>query len=303
MRSLPAALIIGLVLTTIETRRPDNEVDSVEVPDVSEEESDPVRKLFDDMDENDDGWLTLTEVQDFWRKNGDDRNHEGYFNEADENKDGKLFYPEFLKAIERPRPDSSKRPQRKLFRSRGFPSDDSASNEVPDDSEKEWGVMRPLKKLFNMMDADSDGWLSRSELESFDDKGDFYADFNMADQNNDGKIDFQEFVRAVKKSKPDFYKKPQRKQFKSRGLGEDESESIEDSKELWEVETQLRELFNKMDADQNGSLSRSELESFWNRKGDKGDQSADFNRADQNNDGKIDFQEFEDAVERIHPDI
>ena len=66
----------------------------METPGNSEEDSDEglLRNMFDDLDENSDGYLTRKEVEDFWKNKGNNEDHTGYFDRADVNKDGKITF-------------------------------------------------------------------------------------------------------------------------------------------------------------------------------------------------------------------
>lgn len=126
-----------------------------------------------------------------------------------------------------------------------------------------------LRGIFNEFDLNHDNYIQKEELKSVMQKmgqapttEELNAMFEAADQDKDGKISFEEFVN-IAKANP--------------------------------LSLSLKVVFEELDVDDDGFITRSELRTAFQRMGRPlNDQeiNAIFKHVDTNNDGKINFQEF-----------
>ena len=98
---------------------------------------------------------------------------------------------------------------------------------------------------------------------------------NSVDINNDGKLDFNEFISAA--SAGHFDKKLTKEQI-----------------------AKLEEQFSDADVNKDGFLSKDELKTLLASLGNEIDVSVFLNSVDVNNDGKLDFNEFVIAASAGH---
>ena len=98
---------------------------------------------------------------------------------------------------------------------------------------------------------------------------------NSVDINNDGKLDFNEFISAA--SAGHFDKKLTKEQI-----------------------AKLEEQFSAADINKDGFLSKDELKTLLASLGNEIDVSVFLNSVDVNNDGKLDFNEFVIAASAGH---
>ena len=98
---------------------------------------------------------------------------------------------------------------------------------------------------------------------------------NSVDINNDGKLDFNEFISAA--SAGHFDKKLTKEQI-----------------------AKLEEQFSAADVNKDGFLSKDELKTLLASLGNEIDISVFLNSVDVNNDGKLDFNEFVIAASAGH---
>ena len=98
---------------------------------------------------------------------------------------------------------------------------------------------------------------------------------NSVDINNDGKLDFNEFISAA--SAGHFDKKLTKEQI-----------------------AKLEEQFSAADVNKDGFLSKDELKTLLASLGNEIDVSVFLNSVDVNNDGKLDFNEFVIAASAGH---
>jgi len=131
-----------------------------------------------------------------------------------------------------------------------------------------------LKETFQMFDKDAGGTISMKELQGVLQKlGTSVTDselrdmINSVDENNDGEIDFDEFLGMMKKM-PD-------------------------------SENELKDAFAVFDVNKDGTTSKAELDRILRKFGQKltsQELSAVMAEVDSNGDGEIDFDEFKQAM-------
>ncbi|CAD5209671.1 unnamed protein product [Bursaphelenchus xylophilus] len=126
-----------------------------------------------------------------------------------------------------------------------------------------------LRGIFREFDLNGDGYIQKNELKAVMTKmgqspteEELNAMFNTADKDNDGNIDFNEFL-TIARANP--------------------------------LSLSLRAVFEELDVDGDGHITRSELRTAFQRMGHNlTDQEikAIYKHVDINHDGKINFQEF-----------
>uniref|UniRef100_A0A915A4Y5 EF-hand domain-containing protein n=1 Tax=Parascaris univalens TaxID=6257 RepID=A0A915A4Y5_PARUN len=126
-----------------------------------------------------------------------------------------------------------------------------------------------LRGIFKEFDLNGDGYIQKDELKSVmikmgqcptDDE--LNAMFSAADKDHDGNIDFNEFL-TIAHANP--------------------------------LSLSLKAVFEELDVDGDGCITRSELRTAFQRMGhtlSDTDIKAIYKHVDANNDGKINFQEF-----------
>uniref|UniRef100_A0A8R1XVH7 EF-hand domain-containing protein n=1 Tax=Onchocerca volvulus TaxID=6282 RepID=A0A8R1XVH7_ONCVO len=126
-----------------------------------------------------------------------------------------------------------------------------------------------LRGIFKEFDLNGDGYIQKDELNAVmvkmgqcptDDE--LNAMFSAADTDQDGNIDFDEFLSIA-------YANP--------------------------LSLSLKAIFDELDGDGDGCITRSELRTAFQRMGHTltdGDIKAIYNQIDINRDGKINFNEF-----------
>ncbi|KAI1731434.1 EF hand domain-containing protein [Ditylenchus destructor] len=147
-----------------------------EVGDVGEIKEDDLRGIFHEFDLNGDGYIQKNELKAVMIKMGQSPTEEeliAMFNAADQDQDGNIDFHEFL-TIARANP-----------------------------------LSLSLKAVFEELDVDGDGHITRSELRTaFQRMGHALTDqeikaiYKHVDINNDGKINFQEFCEMMTRKKP-----------------------------------------------------------------------------------------------------
>ncbi|KAF8353797.1 cal-5, partial [Pristionchus pacificus] len=126
-----------------------------------------------------------------------------------------------------------------------------------------------LRGIFKEFDLNGDGYIQKDELKAVMQKmgqsptdEELEAMFLAADKDNDGNIDFTEFL-TIAHANP--------------------------------LSLSLRSVFDELDVDGDGHITRSELRTAFQRMGhalSDQDIKAIYKHVDVNNDGKINFQEF-----------
>ena len=134
---------------------------------------------------------------------------------------------------------------------------------------------KDLRGIFQEFDLNGDGFIQKNELKSVmvkmgqsptDDE--LTAMFNAADQDKDGNIDFQEFL-IIARANP--------------------------------LSLSLKTVFEELDVDGDGHITRSELRTAFQRMGHSltdHEIKSIYKHVDLNNDGKINFQEFCEMMTR-----
>ncbi|CAI5455975.1 unnamed protein product [Caenorhabditis angaria] len=132
-----------------------------------------------------------------------------------------------------------------------------------------------LKGIFREFDLNGDGFIQREELRAVMQKmnqspteEELDAMFRSADKDNDGNIDFTEFL-VIARANP--------------------------------ISLTLRAVFDELDVDGDGYITRSELRTAFQRMGHSlsdQDIKAIYKHVDQNNDGRINFDEFCEMINR-----
>jgi Ca2+-binding EF-hand superfamily protein len=141
-----------------------------------------------------------------------------------------------------------------------------------DAAEKDRGT--PTRRLFQAMDADRDGNVTKEELAAFiqakggtqEEADKLYA---LLDKDGDGKLGEDQLAEAAKRGRHHHY-----------GFAKF-----------------AERLFAKIDADGDGSMTKEELERFATEKGGTAERADRFfSRADMNEDGTVDQNEFTQAI-------
>uniref|UniRef100_A0A8R1DF00 EF-hand domain-containing protein n=1 Tax=Caenorhabditis japonica TaxID=281687 RepID=A0A8R1DF00_CAEJA len=132
-----------------------------------------------------------------------------------------------------------------------------------------------LKGIFREFDLNGDGFIQREELRAVMQKmgqspteDELDAMFQAADKDRDGNIDFEEFL-VIARANP--------------------------------LSLSLKAVFEELDVDGDGYITRSELRTAFQRMGHSlsdQDIKAIYRHVDANNDGKINFQEFCEMMTR-----
>jgi len=160
-------------------------------------------------------------------------------------------------------------------KSKGGQPHHGQNNEIADVGEiKE----EDLRGIFHEFDLNGDGFIQKNELKAVMVKmgqspteDELCAMFNAADQDQDGNIDFHEFL-TIARANP--------------------------------LSLSLKAVFEELDVDGDGHITRSELRTAFQRMGHTlTDQEikAIYKHVDVNNDGKINFQEFCEMMTRKKP--
>jgi len=164
-----------------------------------------------------------------------------------------------------------------------------------------------ITALFTDADADGNGVLDRKEFknvfnglkEELDlDQKDVMKIMAEADENDDGTIEYNEFVPIAVDVVNSIYAK---QDFEAEQEGRKE-EALEDARDFLlhgmpreELEAMLRDVFMKADRDGNGSLSRKEFATCI-KEADLGFTRKEINvllsEVDADNDGKVTYEEF-----------
>ncbi|KAJ1913582.1 hypothetical protein IWQ60_009151 [Tieghemiomyces parasiticus] len=149
---------------------------------------------------------------------------------------------------------------------------------------------KELKDSFALFDRNGDGKITLEELgEAMKAIGqdlssaDLKATMNKVDSDGDGQIDYNEFVIMMTTAE------------------ESEDHSKDTPKDKADL-TELRKYFKTFDKDGDGFIVREELAQVMNKLGDHlKDHELDemFAEADENKDGKIEFEEFTKMVSRF----
>lgn len=139
-------------------------------------------------------------------------------------------------------------------------------NEIRDDD---------LRQIFREFDLNGDGLIQKHELRAVMQKmgqsptdQELEAMFAAADRNRDGNIDFTEFL-TIARANP--------------------------------LSLSLKAVFQELDVDGDGYITRSELRTAFQRMGhalSDQDIKAIYKHVDQNQDGRINFQEFCEMMTR-----
>uniref|UniRef100_A0A915D1Z9 EF-hand domain-containing protein n=1 Tax=Ditylenchus dipsaci TaxID=166011 RepID=A0A915D1Z9_9BILA len=135
-----------------------------------------------------------------------------------------------------------------------------------------------LRGIFHEFDLNGDGYIQKNELKAVMIKmgqspteDELTAMFNAADQDQDGNIDFREFL-TIARANP--------------------------------LSLSLKAVFEELDVDGDGQIKRSELRTAFQRMGHTltdGEINAIYKHVDVNNDGKINFNEFVEMMTRKKP--
>ena len=160
-----------------------------------------------------------------------------------------------------------------------------------------------LAEIFYRFDKDKDGSLTELQLGALlrslglkPDQQQLESLLERADTNNNGMIEFQEFVNLVLANPPDD------KVSNPIIIGEDDDD--DDLKRLpttamFYTEEQLRSLFRAFDSDGNGYVSETELANSMARLGhvlSEQELAEMMKEADTDGDGQISYEEFAAAI-------
>ena len=142
--------------------------------------------------------------------------------------------------------------------------------------------LNEVRQMFLKLDANSDGFLTLEELEAgiqdlvqiFNlDEPDVRNILQSADVNGDGRVDYTEFIAAAFQ------------------------------KDLLLSQSNLKQAFRMFDADDDGTISKEELKMVFGggHVSGRGEEVWDeiMSEVDKNNDGQIQFEEFEEAMKTV----
>ncbi|KAI8391189.1 uncharacterized protein BYT42DRAFT_555980 [Radiomyces spectabilis] len=167
-----------------------------------------------------------------------------------------------------------------------------------------------LKEAFQLYDHDKDGSITLEEFENIlkslgvaSDEKHLKSLVQAIDKNKDDVIDFDEFVSAMDKLMP----KDDEGQSQDENLRKTKSypptdnrhKSFNNQRMSYHEEDELMECFKAFDKNQDGQISRKELEEVLNKLGEKLSPDEIKNMmedADTNKDGYIDFEEFKKII-------
>ncbi|XP_006823620.1 neo-calmodulin-like [Saccoglossus kowalevskii] len=141
-----------------------------------------VMEAFKEIDKDDSGYVTVDEVKKVLKDLGEevsDEDIDKFFESADKNDDGKISYNEFYAAWVKATEEAKK------------------EGELSQDE---------MLEAFKALDADGNGSLTKDEVKkALQDASSYYSDEQVdsmikeADEDKDGKVDYKEFVKVLKK--------------------------------------------------------------------------------------------------------
>ncbi|KAF8944871.1 hypothetical protein BGZ46_006153 [Entomortierella lignicola] len=144
-----------------------------------------IKQQFNALDGDGDGLIGLNELKQAIRNannNPDNYETEKFFKDADQNKDGKITFSEFVEACE------------KL----------DLANNIPLDGQPTKKSSEEVDAIFRNFDRNNDGSITAEELrETLKSQGDKLSEAEIedmiraADKNNDNKIDREEFSKMI----------------------------------------------------------------------------------------------------------
>jgi len=216
-----------------------------------------VQNAFKKFDSNNDGAIDRSELTKALTSGGmnfTQQEIDALFNAADVDKDGQVDYEEFI----------------------GLMCPSAAA--IVCKFRSQYKNLDDVKAAFKRFDSNGDGALSRNELAAaMKSSGQSYSDveidaiFSLGDTDGDGEVSLQEFVELMSPSSSEVLAKL-RKNFKS----------IAD----------VKATFKKIDADNDGLLSKQEMLNSPGCKYDSEEVNAIFTLGDVNGDGQLDMGEF-----------
>lgn len=213
-----------------------------------------VQKAFKKMDINGDGEIDRQEMQQALSSLLSQQEVNAVFNAADVNKDGSISYEEFIGLM---CPNAS---------------------DIVSKFRSQYKNIEDVRAAFKRFDRNGDGALSKDELAAaMKSSGLSYTDmevnaiFSLGDSDGDGEITLQEFVNLMSPSAAEVIGKI-RKNFKNI--------------------TDVKKAFKNIDVNNDGLISKQELQSSSCCTFDSEEISAIFELGDVNGDGEIDMGEF-----------
>lgn len=165
----------------------------------------------------------------------------------------------------------------------------TGSNEEAENDEHM--IISEMKRVFDTYDENGDGYICKSELERFMRKLDVDVSeeeilymIDSVDVNRDGCVDFEEFLEL------------------HTSLAERDQEGC--GAEQHDEDAELLEAFQVFDRNQDGFISETELQTVLRNLGiNPGVKVQDCQRmisaVDRNNDGQVDFSEFQQLMSSI----
>ncbi|GAA5801745.1 hypothetical protein HPULCUR_007197 [Helicostylum pulchrum] len=167
--------------------------------------------------------------------------------------------------------------------------------------------LKSLREAFNLYDKDKNGAINLQEfaeivksLEIVTDEKKIQSLVKEVDSNQDGHIDFNEFVNAMTSLLGSTQQDNSLRKWSTYPIGGDDKKEKTYTRRMSKHESdELRLCFEKFDKNGDGQISVNELKEVMERLGEKlseNELNEMINDADTNKDGFIDFDEFKALI-------
>jgi Ca2+-binding EF-hand superfamily protein len=179
-----------------------------------------LKEYFDDIDQDKDGQITLPELSVLLKEwtFATDAEIETLFNELDQNGDKKISFQEFVHGLQWMQKSmwlQSQEPAQEHSPSLP-PKSEQSQKKRPDSLKRSASIanflnslkeeqIKEIRELFKLCDTDGDGVITKEELSKLmadlgveTTKADFEVFFKNLDINDDGKIEFDEFLSGMR---------------------------------------------------------------------------------------------------------
>ncbi|GAA5809592.1 hypothetical protein MFLAVUS_003003 [Mucor flavus] len=167
--------------------------------------------------------------------------------------------------------------------------------------------LKSLREAFNLYDKDKNGAINLQEfadivksLEIVTDEKKIQSLVKEVDSNQDGQIDFNEFVNAMTSLLGSTQQDNSLRKWSTYPIGGDDKKEKTYTRRMSKHESdELRLCFEKFDKNGDGQISVNELKEVMDRLGEKlseNELNEMMNDADTNKDGFIDFEEFKALI-------